>query len=267
MYKVDAQALQKATSMMQQMVMLEKIPASFQQMDAEIQNNTKVWAVELLPILAPLPVPATKLAVQELQHTLDTLATPVTYNEVIRLTYCISETLRRELQTVKLYALDSSKAEFYEPIEPLFGAEVASKFPSIRYDIDQAGKCFSCDLTTASVFHTVRSLEAGLRAIEQCLGISAPTTGVARNWSNITNDIRDEMEKRWPQKTGRMNGDARLFDEVFGALKAIQNPYRNATMHLDATYNSSEALHLFELVKGLMQRIASRMDENGDPKA
>jgi hypothetical protein len=36
-------------------------------------------------------------------------------------------------------------------------------------------------------------------------------------------------------------------------------------MHLDVKYTAPEALHIFELVKGLMQKIASKMDENGNP--
>jgi hypothetical protein len=46
----------------------------------------------------------------------------------------------------------------------------------------------------------------------------------------------------------------------------MQNPYRNATMHLDQKYTEEEAKHIFEIVKGSMRKLASRCDENGDPK-
>jgi hypothetical protein len=64
-----------------------------------------------------------------------------------------------------------------------------------------------------------------------------------------------------------MSGDAQLFDKLHGAITAMQNPYRNETMHLAEKYTAPEALHIFELVKGLMQKIASRMDEDEEPKA
>lgn len=41
----------------------------------------------------------------------------------------------------------------------------------------------------------------------------------------------------------------------------------NATMHLDQKYTNEEATHIFDLVGGLMKRIASRCDEIGEPKA
>jgi len=47
----------------------------------------------------------------------------------------------------------------------------------------------------------------------------------------------------------------------------MQNPYRNATMHLDKVYTPEDARYIFEVVGGIMRKISSRMDENGDPKA
>ena len=64
-----------------------------------------------------------------------------------------------------------------------------------------------------------------------------------------------------------MNGDGRIFDEIYASLAAIQNPYRNATMHLDQKYTTDEAKHIFDIAGGLMKKIASRMDENGQPLA
>lgn len=47
----------------------------------------------------------------------------------------------------------------------------------------------------------------------------------------------------------------------------MQNPYRNSTMHLDSVYTEDDARMVFNLVRGLIQKIASRMDENGLPLA
>ena len=54
---------------------------------------------------------------------------------------------------------------------------------------------------------------------------------------------------------------------TMATFAAMQNPYRNATMHLDQKYTEEEAKHVFEIVKGFMTKLASRCDENGDPKA
>ena len=64
-----------------------------------------------------------------------------------------------------------------------------------------------------------------------------------------------------------MSEDGKLFNELIGSLKGMQNPYRNATMHLDNTYTEEDARHIFDMVKGVMKKIASRMDEAGLPLA
>ena len=210
-------------------------------------------------------LPVTKLTASDLQADLRSGA--LTYFQCCQAVANLYGTLKRELSIVKIFALDSSRIPFYAPNEPLFGAEVGRRFPSIAHDIEQGGKCYACDLTTAAAFHWIRTMEAGIRAMCRCLQIPDPTRGKDRNWSNISATLNAEIEKRWLKSTGRMSGDAQIFDKLYGAITGMLNPYRNETMHLDAKYTAPEALHSFELVKGLMQRIASRMDENGKPFA
>jgi len=206
------------------------------------------------------------IALDELLASLDGRE-ELTYRQFGDAIFNIHQTIRRELLTKKLFALVPGQDRYFAPAEPLFGAQVAANFPSLIYEIDQAGKCYACDLTTASAFHSIRCLEAGVRAISRCLGIPDPTKGRDRNWGNISRSIHTELERRWPASSGRMTGDAQLFDEIYGAFSGMQNPYRNATMHLEANYTAPEALHIFEIVKGLMQKLASRMDEQGLPLA
>ena len=167
----------------------------------------------------------------------------------------------------KFLALSEYDAYFYEPPEPLFGAEVQAKFPSIIYDIEESGKCTALGRFTASAFHSIRCLEAGITALSRSLGIPDPTKGSQRSWGTLLQNIKGEIDKKWPANTGRMSGDAQAFDEMYGALSGMQNPYRNSTMHLAATYSADEAKHIFEVVKGFMARLASRMDQDGLPKA
>jgi len=79
--------------------------------------------------------------------------------------------------------------------------------------------------------------------------------------------LKTEIERRWPTNSHRMSGDGEFFDNAYAMLAAIQNPWRNATMHLDQKYTLEEAEHIFVAVKGFMKKLAFRMDENGEPKA
>lgn len=175
--------------------------------------------------------------------------------------------LKREFQTRLMLAVSPGMDRFFEPSVPLFGSAVGVKFPSITYDLSEGGKCMALGRSTAAVFHLLRCLEAGIRAIARCLAIPDPTTGYGRNWGQILKDVKAAMDGRWPNNASRMAGDGKLFEALYGSLAAIKSPYRDTTMHLDEKYTEDEARYIFEMVKGLMIQIAERMDENGEPKA
>jgi len=120
--------------------------------------------------------------------------------------------------------------------------------------------------STASVFHAVRCLEAAIRAIYRCLGMPDPIRGADRNWGQILRKVNEQMDARWPKAT-RIGGDGKRFEGFVAVLTSMQNPYRNATMHLDEKYTEGEAKHIFEMVAGLMRSVALRMDEEGLPLA
>ena len=230
-------------------------------------RSTLVGQVEhLAEALQPLDVSITEKAINEFRARLEDDGNEATFSEVARELNVISETLRRELSGTAVFVLDRSKVGHYEPKKPPFGDEVASKFPSLSYDIAEAGKCLALERSTAAAFHAIRSLEAGITAMSRCLGMPDPTKGAERNWGSMLGKIDAEIKRRW-NSAARMSGDGYTFEGLHGALAGMQNPYRNATMHFDQIYTAEDAKHVFEMVGGILRKIASRMDENGLPLA
>lgn len=179
----------------------------------------------------------------------------------------VASTLVQESKTKVAFTVAPTKIPYFSADPPLFGPEVNLKFPSLTDEIAEAAKCYALERGTASAFHSLRCLEAGIRAMARCLGIPDPIKGAQRNWGAALGQIKVGYEAKWPDAASRMNGDGAMFEKLHASLAAMQNPYRNATMHLEQKYTPEEALHLFELVKGLMRQIANRMDEDGLPLA
>jgi hypothetical protein len=92
--------------------------------------------------LADLGARITIIAVDELATYVDTSKGAFfTYEGVMAGLDDIDMQLRRELSTIKILVLNSQEQERFSPGQPLFGNEVATKFLSISYDVDEAGKC------------------------------------------------------------------------------------------------------------------------------
>src|SRR5439155_1057784 len=96
---------------------------------------------------------------------------------------------RDQLQARILLSLPISARDLYTQPRPLFGEDVASKFPSAAYEIEEAGKCLALERSTASAVHSIRCLEAGIAAISRCLGIPDPTKASDRNWGRLLSAI------------------------------------------------------------------------------
>jgi len=221
---------------------------------------------EMLAVTKDIDAPVTRagcehlLASAERQHAM-------TVDFLWRATDEIQSRLYTEIESVIFLGIEPRMAGHYAPPEPLFGSDVALKFSSVVYEVEEAGKCLALDRATACAFHSIRCLEAGIRAMARCLAIPDPTRAVDRSWPKLLRAIKDEIDKRWPQNMPRGGGDDELFDNAYAALAAMQNPWRNSTMHLDQGYTPEDARHVFEIVGGFMRKLASRMDEDGLPLA
>jgi hypothetical protein len=189
------------------------------------------------------------------------------YAEIARWLWALERCWTSELQSTFLFSLAGASSRYFAPNEPLFGAEFQTKYISSLFELDEAGKCLALGRPTASVFHLMRLMECGLRAVAQCLGIPDPIKPADRSWGVILKAVRAGIDDKWSTVAERAAGDGAIFDDLFASLDAVKNPWRNATMHVERKYTEDEAEHIFIAVKGFMMKLASRCDESGDPKA
>jgi hypothetical protein len=236
-------------------------------LDNDMLKTMSEQALRLALLLRVLDARVTAIAVSE--H-IDSLKGdgPVTYDDIAESYIDIDKSLRRELSLVDLLVLRGETAKYFEPESPLFGNDFAQKFnTSGAYELDEAGKCLAVDRGTACVFHLMRMMEIGISALAKSLQIPDPLKPVEKNWGYILERIWVGIEKKWPNGGARMNGDGALFDALYASLDAVKNPWRNGTMHVERKYTVEEARHVFDAVRGFMNRLAERMDENGLPIA
>ncbi|MGA9008747.1 MAG: hypothetical protein WB495_18165, partial [Xanthobacteraceae bacterium] len=232
----------------------------------EISRESVLSRLRAFPqYLDVLGAPITTLATQEAEVS---IGQPYANWGSVRKSFDdITNSLRRELSLISVLIIEQKWQRYFVPDEPLFGADFAAKFKTIgAYELDEAAKCLALGRSTASAFHLMRLLEIGIRAMARCLKIPDPLKPAERNWAIILKHIWDGTEKKWPTTAARMAGDGALFESLYASLDAVKNPWRNETIHVEKKYTDDEAEHIFVAVKGFMKLLASRMDENGDPK-
>lgn len=174
--------------------------------------------------------------------------------------------LKNEAKSKSYYLLESTKANLYEPTEPLFGAKFEAQFPSCALDLTGAAQCRALGQYTPAVFHLMRIMEHGLRAVSQCLGAPAVISGSARNWGVMLVEIEKTLKARMTAGT-LGSADREFIESMHTSLDSVRRAWRNPTMHIGNSYTSQEAEQIYVVVKGFMVELADRMDENGAPKA
>jgi len=184
----------------------------------------------------------------------------------------LNTVVRVDFKNKLVLVVPADKADYFEPGKPLFGTTVDERFKKkARFEIGEAGKCLALQRYTSCVFHLMRTVETAIEALRACLGLPVPTRDQHKAWGAILGALQTEIDKRnsdllWPRQWSSAD-DKKFFEQVQMSLIAIKDGCRDDTMHVESTYTEDEANLLFALTKGFMQKVASRLDENGRPFA
>ncbi|MGD1108461.1 MAG: hypothetical protein ABR865_15580 [Terracidiphilus sp.] len=161
----------------------------------------------------------------------------------------LSETensIRREMSVVNFYHMPSKESDFYQKPE-LFGTRVNAKFPSIQYDLVEAGNCFAMGRSTACVFHLMRIMEVGTQKFGRRLGVTFTADKNCQNILDETNKAIKVLPKG--PKTVALG-------QVAAHLYAVKLAWRNQVMHPHGKYTLDEAKDLIGHVKSFMEGLA-----------
>jgi hypothetical protein len=142
--------------------------------------------------------------------------------------------------------------------EDLFGAEVTAAFgsPEATYEITEAGKCLALGRHTATVFHLMRVLEKGLKALADNLNLQFNIPFDYQNWQNIIEQIESEIKKLEQLRAGQTKTDTlKAYSEIAKQFRYFKDAWRNGVAHSRETYGPEQALSIYRHVREFMQDI------------
>ncbi|MGC2235698.1 MAG: hypothetical protein WA584_06030 [Pyrinomonadaceae bacterium] len=158
-------------------------------------------------------------------------------------------------EKVFLY-LPPNHAEYYDQAD-LFG--IADKFPQANEEITSAGNCYATGNYTASVFHSMRAVEYGLRYIAGKLKVPFPKTYENKQWGELIGAIEGEIKKIIQKpKSAQRDKDLLFYSIAATQFAFIKDAWRNHVMHTRSSYDELQAMSVMLHVKELMRHIAKR---------
>ena len=171
-----------------------------------------------------------------------------TFGEVRDSVKHIERTIIYEVEDKLFMFLPPDRAGYYDQKE-LFGTAVNAKFPTIQFDVVEAGNCYASGRGTAAVFHLMRIMETGVQEFGKKLSVALVTE---KNWQNILDEINKAIKKLPPKDPSTV-----AMSQASANLYAVKLAWRNEVMHPKDTYTLEEADNLIRQVKIFMEQLAT----------
>ncbi len=182
----------------------------------------------------------------------------------------VVDAVYHELEQRKFFHLPTDRAKYFDH-EKLFGDDVYSAFPPAIPDVRESGNCLAMGRNTAAVFHLMRSVEWGLRALCGHLGLHQARRsrkGGTReyiplayaDWETMLNQIHPRVDARINKlKRGtQKQTEQEFYYPVLQDIRGIRDAWRNHVMHTRAEYNPTEAETILNHVERIMRTLATR---------
>jgi hypothetical protein len=193
------------------------------------------------------------------------LEAPFTLNTLTFQLQELDRAIRRDLFERTFMYLPRDKQEYFDKRE-LFGGAVRQRFPKAADDIKEAGNCYATGNHTACVFHLMRVLEHGLRALAKRLQVSFKNKKGAtvpldlQEWGAIIGNIETKIaEKKNLPKGKQKSEELEFFSQAANEFRYFKDAWRNHVMHTRTTYDEHDAAKVMEHVRSFMQHIATKL--------
>jgi hypothetical protein len=164
---------------------------------------------------------------------------------------------RTQCDKVKFFRLTKEESRMFDNSK-LFGTAVADAFSSdeTTYEIREAGSCLAFGRYTATVFHLMRVLEKGLKALANELAVPFTIPFDYLNWQNIIEQIEATIKNLGNLKPGKYKTDTlQSYAEVAKQFRYFKDAWRNSVAHSRETYDIDQARSIFRHVQEFMEDI------------
>jgi hypothetical protein len=167
-----------------------------------------------------------------------------------------------ETANTQFLKLEAGREAYYsDPQDPnrkkTFGDRVESAFPSAIPEIIGASNCFALEQWTASIFHSMRALEAPLTALAKKFSVPYDT----KEWHTIIEGTEKAVREIDPQYGTDWKEAQKYFGEAARHFMFIKNAMRNHVMHVRDEYDEGKALSILQHTKELIAHLSQQLSE------
>jgi hypothetical protein len=146
-------------------------------------------------------------------------------------------------------------------------ANIWKRFPSAKYECEEAVYCCVFERHTACVFHSMRTAEIGLRALARRMKVKLPKGKRLEwaEWQQVLKEMHSVSEKvSQTMKAGPVKDETlEFYRGAIGQFYGFKDEFRNQVMHVRKNYDGFQAASALTRVHDFMDKLANKIDERG----
>jgi len=173
-------------------------------------------------------------------------------------TASLHEALKADAKKIKAYIYRNERADILASVDKSW-SDVFERMPDTEPEIRAALDLWALDHGTASVFHSMRACELGLRFVAKKFKVKFSDKPMEwAMWSSLLNKLENELVALRKEPNGpKKDRDKEFLGAVISHWRSIQEK-RDAVMHVRKEFDTHEALSVFLHVQQLLRAIADR---------
>ena len=166
--------------------------------------------------------------------------------------------VRSELQSRTVLFISAERARYLEK-DDLVSEETRAYFPLASQELRIAGNCFAASLDTACVFHCMRALEHGLRAVANDVSV----TFDIQYWQTVLDEIASKVAALGKTLPRGKNKNERLqfLSEAVSEFRYFKDGWRNYVSHKHVSYGEQQALKVLGHTSSFIDALSLKLTE------
>lgn len=148
----------------------------------------------------------------------------------------------------------------------LVWAAIVKRFPSTKYDCEEAVFCYVLERNTACVFHSMRIAEIGLRALARKMRVTLKGRKKLEwaNWLEVLKEMKKKTDAMGEMKAGPAKDELlEFYNGAIAGFYGFKDEFRNQVMHVRETYDEFASAKALNHVRDFMGKLAEKIDEKG----
>jgi len=145
----------------------------------------------------------------------------------------------------------------------IFPSIVTTAFPLASKELVWAGNALACGQYTASVFHSMRAAEIGVRVLGKELGIEFPDKPIElAEWQNILDQADSKIVKMKEMPRGTQKDEVLTFySQAAVQFRYFKDGWRVRVAHARETYEETPAIRVFHHTQEFFETLSIRLSE------